>query len=323
MAQIKQIERLIRILQRLSMKHETTVDELYRYFEGGVSKRTLERDLIELSSANLPLVTRQGKGKQLVWLIDPGYLKFIPATLQIREITAAAFLRTFSGLFRGTPLQKDAEDFFAKVRQLYPVDVIAEIDDARLDNVFGFSWTGYIDYRPFAPILGRLLEAITQRKVVTFHYKPHWKESESVFDGNPYMILFHKGALYAVVHVPKFDNYIFLPVQRIRDIVLSDKPFKRDKGFSLDKLREGRFGIWGFEGQKPQKVVLKFSKDIAQIVAERVWHPTQKLTHHRDGSLTLEMRVVISDELRAWVASWLGYVEVVSPSYLTKGNNRE
>jgi len=67
------------------------------------------------------------------------------------------------------------------------------------------------------------------------------------------------------------------------------------------------------EDLKPQKVVLKFHKEIAEVVAERIWHTSQKIKHHRDGSLTLEMRVVISDELRSWVGSWLEYVEVIKP----------
>ena len=57
--------------------------------------------------------------------------------------------------------------------------------------------------------------------------------------------------------------------------------------------------------------MLKFNKEIADIIAERIWHPSQKTTHHRDGSLTLEMKVVISDELKGWVASWREYVKVV------------
>lgn len=42
------------------------------------------------------------------------------------------------------------------------------------------------------------------------------------------------------------------------------------------------------------------------------------MTRLEYGSLTMELRVVISDELRSWIAGWLEHVEVVRPSSLAK-----
>ena len=116
-----------------------------------------------------------------------------------------------------------------------------------------------------------------------------------------------------MVYVPAHDNYIFLPVQRIREVTMTGEKFARHDEFSLEKLREGRFGIFGGPDYVPERVVLRFRPELADVVAERVWHPSQVLTHNDDGSLTLEMCTVISDELRAWIGSWLEYVEVVEP----------
>jgi hypothetical protein len=92
--------------------------------------------------------------------------------------------------------------------------------------------------------------------------------------------------------------------------------FSRDKVFSLKQFRAGGFGIFGYEGQKPERVVLRFNKGIVDIVKERIWHPSQKITRHRDGSLRLEMIVIVSEELKRWVASWRGWVVVVNlPHY--------
>ncbi|HDL00836.1 MAG TPA: WYL domain-containing protein, partial [candidate division Zixibacteria bacterium] len=94
--------------------------------------------------------------------------------------------------------------------------------------------------------------------------------------------------------------------------------FTRDPKFDIDSLKKNRFGIYSGNNLKPKKVILKFNKEIAEIVAERIWHQSQKLKHHRDGSLTLEMKVVISDELRSWIGSWLKYVKVIQPKDLMK-----
>ena len=317
MGENKQIERLIKILQRLSIKPETTVAELYRYFDGQVSKRTLQRDLITLSNANIPLQSRTKEGKEQIWYIEQFTPRFMPIMFQSREIMAGTFVKTFSSLFKGTPLQDDAESFFKRAKQLYPVDIFADADNSRFDNCFGFSQTGRIDYSPFAPIINDLIKSITERIPVRMKYRALWKDTDSDIAGHPYMILFHKGALYAVVYIPDSGKYYTLPIQRIKKLELSDTHFKRDKRFSIEQILEGRIGIFGYEGLKPQRVVLKFSKDIADTVAERIWHPSQKIKRHPDGSLTLEMKVVISDELRGWIASWLEYVEVKEPRILT------
>lgn len=111
------------------------------------------------------------------------------------------------------------------------------------------------------------------------------------------------------------DQYVVIE-ESYEDVGVRAQHLERKADFALDKLREDRFGIFGHESLKPQKVVLRFNPDIPDTVAERIWHPSQKLKHHRDGSLTLEMKVVISDELRSWVAGWMDYVEVKRPTHL-------
>ena len=95
-----------------------------------------------------------------------------------------------------------------------------------------------------------------------------------------------------------------------------DLEFNRDPGYNLDLISRERFGVFGHKNLKSQKIVLKFNKDVSDVVCERIWHKSQKLKRHRDGSLTLELKVVVSDELRSWVASWMDYVEVMKPKDL-------
>ncbi len=317
------IERLIRILQLLSSGRDITVKQLHKYFEQRVSKRTLQRDLVELSSANIPLVTRQGKGKQLVWSVDSGYLRFIPQVFGSREIAAASLMKQFMNCFLGTFLEEDAQLFFDKARQLYPPSAVIESDAVDHLKLLAFSKTGYIDYRPFTGIIRSLLDAITQQSVVRLRYKPIWKQKTSVMDIHPYMILHHKEALYVMAYYPKRSKYVSLPVQRIKSAEAIAKRFRRRSDFDWEQLFKDRIGIFGHEGQKPARVVLRFDSRVAEVVAERIWHASQQIKKHRDGSITMELKVVISDELRSWVASWLDYVKVELPKNLLPAIVRE
>ncbi len=317
MSDHKQIERAIRILQRLYFRGEVTVNELYELFDRQVPKRTLQRDLHEISAASIPLVERVDHGREQIWSIEKGFLKFIPQTIGSQELLASFFLERLAVITRGTSLERDIQSLLEKAKQLAGPEVFRSTEGGELpQDMFGATFMGYVDYSEHSEKIDVLVKACSECFRCHFTYKSATREKASEFEAEPYLILYHKGALYAVVYVPSHDNYIFLPVQRIRTIHSTGEKFRRLDDFSLEKLREGRFGIFGGPDCAPERVVLRFRAEMADVVAERIWHSTQKLTHNPDGSLTLELCTVISDELRAWIGSWLEYVEVLSPKEL-------
>jgi hypothetical protein len=266
------------------------------------------------------LRTKPGKGKELIWYLDSSYLKFVPMTVGSKELMASYFLERLSNVAHGTKLETDIRSLLKKAKQFVSPEVfrLTESLDPSCD-LFGATFMGYVDYSDYSGTIDLLITAIAERKSCHFRYKPTWKHAESEFEAEPYLILYHKGALYAIVYVPSHTNYIFLPIQRIRGVQTTGATFKRHKDFSLEKLRAGRFGIYGSDNLKPQRVVLTFSADIADVIAERQWHPSQKLTRKSDGSLSLSMTTVVSDELKAWIASWMEYVRVDQPKNLKIG----
>ncbi len=322
MPEYKQVERIIRILQRLALDKEVTVGKLYDLFDRRVPKRTLQRDLIELSAADIPLLNRPGRGRELVWYLGGHHLRFIPTTIRSQELVASYFIERLVTVCRGTSLETDIKSLLKKARQFVSPEIFQSSDGFDPGRgLFGATFMGYIDYAPHSAIIESVVKAATEHYRCRFIYKPTWKNKASTFEADPYMILYHKGALYCVAYVPRHKNYIFLPVQRIRELEILEARFVRKTDFSLERLREGRFGIFGYEGLRPQKVVLKFDEAIAGIVEERIWHPTQVLTKNEDGSLTMALRTVVSDELRSWVAGWRMYVEVVKPTDLLEATD--
>jgi predicted DNA-binding transcriptional regulator YafY len=312
MPEVKQIERVIRILQRFYVCRELTVSDLYEYFDRQVPKRTLLRDLNEISAANIPIRDEPHRGRERVWRVDKNFLRFIPQTIGNQEVLASFFLERLAVVAKGTRLEQDIRSLLDKAKQLIGPNVFESTDGGDLPHdMFGATFMGYIDYTDHSDKIDALVKATSECRTCRFVYKRGTGEKESEFTAEPYLLLYHKGAMYAVVYVSAYDNYIFLPVQRIRSIAYTGERFERDPQFSLEKLREGRFGIFGGPDLKPERVVLKFGADIADVVAERMWHPSQVLTRNKDGSLTMELETVISDELRAWVGSWLHRVEVI------------
>jgi predicted DNA-binding transcriptional regulator YafY len=54
----------------------------------------------------------------------------------------------------------------------------------------------------------------------------------------------------------------------------------------------------------------------ARFIAERVWHPSQKLTHRKDGSVILEMTLADLGEVASWVLSFGPTAVVLAPAQL-------
>ncbi len=74
---------------------------------------------------------------------------------------------------------------------------------------------------------------------------------------------------------------------------------------------------WGImRGGQPTEVVLQFSPQVASLVKERTWHPSQSLDDLQGGGVLLTVRVADPREMRPWIRSWGADVQVLEPPEL-------
>jgi predicted DNA-binding transcriptional regulator YafY len=317
MPEYKQIERLLRILQWLTTDREITVTGLYRKFEARIPRRTLERDLVALSSANIPLKSRPGKGREQVWYLEECFKHFIPQMIGSREVMASLLLGRFLDLVRGTSLERQAKSFLNKAKQIYDPSLIVD-SDSMSSSLFAVSQTGVIDYGPHAVTIDRFLQAASEKKYCRITYKGYSHKRPTEYKIAPYVMLIRKGTLYGVSREVNGDRIVQFLIHRIRSIEVVDERFKKPRDFLFDNLVKDSIGIFHNKDAKPVEVKLKFSPDIAETISDRTWHPSQKITAHKDGSITLSMKVIISEELIGWIGSWIGYVKIMEPIELRK-----
>jgi proteasome accessory factor B len=67
---------------------------------------------------------------------------------------------------------------------------------------------------------------------------------------------------------------------------------------------------------KIYNIKLRFLPMVANNVAEVQWHSTQKVTHNRDGSATIEFRVDGLREIAWWILGYGDQVQVLAPKAL-------
>ena len=80
---------------------------------------------------------------------------------------------------------------------------------------------------------------------------------------------------------------------------------------AVDVAPSGTFGVW--ERKKQHNVRIRFTGPAARYIEERRWHPSQKLTRRRDGSVELSMTLSDIGEVGRWVLTWGDSARALAP----------
>jgi len=310
MPELTQLERALRILQRLITHDNVTVKELHDLFDRKESIRTIQRTLNTIQSSHIPLHYRQGEHGLRYYSIKRAF-DFIPLTLSPDEILAAILLAQFSELFAGTRIEEDINGVFAKIEQLLPQDSIAFTTALRgLNDVFHLHQPGKISIESKDHVIKEILRAIIEKRTCTIENKKTTRAEAKWFDFHPYSILFHTGSIYIIGFQPDHENLIYLALHRIQHIEMSEDVFERIPDYNLNDFLKNNFGIWH---EEPVDIVIRFDKLVANTILERTWHHSQSIRQSDKGGIELSMHVGPSEELIAWILRWGTHAEVLSP----------
>ncbi|NQT12975.1 MAG: WYL domain-containing protein, partial [Planctomycetes bacterium] len=103
-------------------------------------------------------------------------------------------------------------------------------------------------------------------------------------------------------------------VDRIEDAEITPVHFDPPDDFDLNEHMAQSFGV--FHGEGDVHVKVRFSPTVARYVQEKTWHPSQRLTPQKDGSLIGEFDLDGTEEIKRWALSFGQYAEVLEPDEL-------
>ncbi len=313
MGELSQIQRLLRILQILSSGRKITTKELRHRFDDAVSLRTLQRDLLALSEAGIPLITEKTKANENSWSLISRFRSFIPLPLETNEYIAAHILKANLKVFQKTPFEKEIQSLINKIDQIVPENVFLETDSGKADDLFENYSVGLFDYSPHGETINNLIFAIVHRtKCLVTYYNPN-EQKDKTFHIEPEKMVHYNGGLYVIVYVRHYKSFIMLAIQRIRKLELLDESFPKDHPFNEKEYWQGKFGL--FPGEQVE-VKLQFDKNIRHHIEGRTWHSSQTVDIDKKGNLILTMKVGITPELISWIFGWHKYVKVLKPQEL-------
>ena len=303
-----QAARLHDVIRLLEARFGMTVDELVE--ECGVTRRTLYRDLQAISDAGYPLMRERTEGGQVLYRFLTGFKHVPPIIFSLSELMTLYLCRGRLQVLEGTPFFDDLEAVFQRIRSGLPPRSVAHLE--RIAEAVAPRFQGARDYRPKRQILNDLRQALLFQKRCTLHYAPpHREVADYLFD--PYTLLFYQDSLYIVGFAHNRQDLRVFLVDRIQRLEVGEATFTIPESFHIQDVLGSAFGL---VDEEPMDIRVRFDAEIAHLIRERHWHPTQELSVQGDGSVVLSLQAGGVKEILAWLYSFLPHVQVLGPDEL-------
>ena len=297
------------LLRTLSARRQgATLRELAG--DAGVTSKTILRDLDMLRELGFPLVHATSDHGRKHWKLD-GAKGLLQIQFTVEEAAALYLGRQFLEPLAGTYFFDGAQRAFQKIRSTLGDAALRHLE--KLAAAFYQKTHGWSDYSKQGELIDELVRAIEDRRLTVITYQS-LRSTEPVthYDIHPLAIVWHKQALYLIAHSCDHGAIRTFKVDRISAAEVQGLQFNRPHDFDPHELLAGSFGI--FEGDGPtQTVRIRFSREVARVVAERTHHPSQQLRPRPDGSVVAEFELSSFEELSSWILSWGQHAEVLEP----------
>ncbi|OHB28573.1 MAG: transcriptional regulator [Desulfuromonadaceae bacterium GWC2_58_13] len=303
-----QAARLHDVIRILRARFGATVDELAE--ECQVTRRTVYRDLKALEEAGYPLTGEPQADGRVLHRFMPEFKEFLPVTFSLHELMTLYFCRGQLAFLQGTPFQDDLDAIFARIRSNLSPRNVAHLE--RLAQTASPRFLGLRDYQGQRAVLETLRDALLRQYRCRVLYAPARREPEEyLFD--PYTLLFFKDSLYLAGWAHNRNDYRLFLVDRIHGVDRLEQRFEVPDDFSAADLTGSAFGLIN---EEPMRIRVRFAAEVAYLVRERTWHPSQEMSEEADGALVLSFEAGGEKEILSWLYSYIPHVRVLEPASL-------
>ena len=303
-----QAARLHDVIRILEARYGATVDEIAE--EANVTRRTVYRDLDAIRDAGYPLISEKEPDGRTLYRFITGFKKIPPITFSLEELMTLYLCRGQLSFLQGTPFQEDLEAIFGRLRSSLPPRSVAHLE--RIASAATPRFQGVRDYQGKKTLLSDLRKALLYQYRCRLSYTPpHREATDYVFD--PYTLLFFNNSLYLGGYAHNRKALRLFLVDRVDQVELLEERFEVPDDYNAEDLTGSAFGL--IEGETFELQVC-FGSDVAHLIRERHWHPSQSIEEQADGSLILSLQVSGEKEILSWLYSYLPHVQVLEPAEL-------
>jgi predicted DNA-binding transcriptional regulator YafY len=312
----EQLARQWRLIQRLANSRAgVSLDDLADELE--CVKRTVYRDLDALMLAGFPVLSEKRDGRVFYRFLDGFRMGGSPFTPD--EILALAFGEDLLRTLEGTVFHDSIRSALGKIRSGLSPQLAQYLE--RLRESFRVLPGPHKSYSRSRETIRILNDAVLARRTVRIRYRTGSSGAVRRRELDPYRVWYRSGALYAIGHDHRSRELRTFAIDRILGIRATGRHFEVPASFDFDAMLGSAFGV--IADPDTQKVRVRFEPAWASFVAERTWHPSQRLEPRSDGGLELQMEVAGLAEVKSWVLSFGAGARVLEPERLRREVEQE
>lgn len=300
-------DRLLHLLNLLRSRHKLQASDLARECE--VSERTIYRDIMSLSSANIPIYFDDGYK-----LLTDAFLP--PLNFSLEEYLLLKLGLNSSPMSVNTPLGKSAKRVLAKIDASLSPEVKNRLGDLGDPLRINLKATG--DFSRLGLIFNLIEQSILSKRTVGLDYES-LESGKSTRDVDPYALVFKRHSWYLLGFCHYRQETRTFRLNRIKKVTLTNRSFERKSDFSVEEFFRDSWEI--YQG-KLTEVKLRFSGKAAKVIESGPHHPSEIITKEKDSALLYSVKVKGIEEISRWILGFGEMVEVLEPEELRE-NIRE
>jgi predicted DNA-binding transcriptional regulator YafY len=306
MSQRQQLERIMEIDRRIREGMYPNADKMAEILE--VSRRVIYNDRsFMIYRLGAPIEYDYERGgwfyTDKTWIL-PGMM------VTEGELLAFFLSMEISKRFIGTDLESPLRSAVDKMARVVKGPVSVDANVLRSHYTFSGPTSSTMNEK----VLMDLHHAILNRRRVWMRYFTAGRGEFTERVVLPYHMHNFQGDWFLIGFDTLREDYRIFLMGRIDEWkVLSDK-FEWDENFSPEDWIGSAFQLHG--GEEVIDISIWFSKEKAQFIRERQWHPSQRIEEREDESLILHMKAGGLVEVKNWVLQFGSGAEILAPAQL-------
>ena len=162
--------------------------------------------------------------------------------------------------------------------------------------------------------LATIIQAIKNKRVLRIYYQPFYEDKPYFIEVHPYLLKEHKNRWYMIGLNDFKEQLRTYSLDRIRDIQISDIPYKKQT-FSARDYFMNSIGVISPEGDPP-KTRIAVQKTQAQYMITQPWHESQNIEEETEDEVIFSFRVHQTYEFISLLLSYGKDVKILEPASL-------
>ncbi len=164
--------------------------------------------------------------------------------------------------------------------------------------------------------LNHLLDAIKNRKRVSFIYLKFWDESASQRKVEPYALKEFKSRWYVLAKDLKDQHLKTFGLDRISNLEITKEKFQFPADFNVNEYYHDYFGIISDPDVKPQTVILSLDPLQGRYIKSLPLHESQQVVSENEQEVRIKLKVCVTYDFIMEILSLGDRVTVIKPESL-------